>query len=71
MAIRSAVKTAFKKASAAIDGKKSTDAQELVKSAIIAVDTASSKGSIHKNTAARRKSRLMKKLNSLVTQAAS
>lgn len=36
-----------------------------VKAAIRKIDVAASKGVIHKNNAARRKSRLMKKLNSM------
>jgi small subunit ribosomal protein S20 len=42
-----------------------TDAQAEVKNAIKALDKAVSMGVIHKNNAARRKSRLVKKLNSL------
>ncbi len=39
------------------------EAQEAVKTAIISLDKAAEKGIIHPNNAARRKSRLMKKLN--------
>ena len=38
-------------------------AQDAVVEAIVALDRAASQGVIHKNNAARRKSRLMKKLN--------
>ena len=41
------------------------DTQESVMKAISAIDKAAQKGVIHKNSAARRKSRLMKKLSSL------
>ena len=37
------------------------DAAELTKAAVKRIDTAATKGVIHKNAAARRKSRLMKK----------
>jgi len=40
-----------------------TEGKEAVAVAISALDTAVSKGIIHKNNAARRKSRLMKRLN--------
>ena len=39
------------------------DAQEAVKQAVRALDKAAQKGSLHPNNAARRKSRLMRKLN--------
>jgi small subunit ribosomal protein S20 len=62
LAVRSAVKTAIKKASVAIESKTS-DAAAIVKEAIIAVDKAANKKIMHKNTAARKKSRLMRRLN--------
>jgi small subunit ribosomal protein S20 len=46
-----------------IDGKE--DSAEAVKVAISALDKAAEKGVIHKNNAARRKSRLMKRLNAV------
>ncbi len=70
MAVRSAVKTAFKKAMTAIEAKKTEDSQQLVTKAIISVDKAACKGIIHKNTAARKKSRLVKHLNDMVAEAA-
>ncbi len=39
------------------------DAEGAVKAAIVALDKSASKGIIHRNNAARRKSRLMRKLN--------
>lgn len=54
--IKEAVKTAKK----AI-GTKVEDAKDLLKSAIKAIDKAVSAGIMHKNTAARKKSRLMRK----------
>ena len=37
--------------------------EDLVKAAIKRIDTAAQKGVIHKNTAARKKSRLLKRVN--------
>ncbi len=44
--------------------KGETDSEEAVREAIIRLDKAAGKGIIHRNNAARRKSRLMQKLNS-------
>ncbi len=60
--VRSSVRTAVKKANTAVQGK-TEDSAEAVKRAISELDRAASKGVIHKNNAARRKSRLVKKLN--------
>jgi len=54
-----------RKAEAAIKVGDSQASQEEVLKAIKALDKAASKGVIHKNNAARRKSRLVKKLNSM------
>ncbi len=62
--VRSALKTYVGKASRAITtGADQGIVQESVLTAIRALDKAASKGIIHPNNAARRKSRLMKKLN--------
>ena len=61
-AYRSALKTAIKKADAAIDSK-SADANEAVKAAVVKIDQAAGKGILHKNNAARKKSALVSKLN--------
>jgi small subunit ribosomal protein S20 len=69
--IVSAVRTAWKKANTAvIDVKAADKAGEIVREAISKIDRATSKGIVHKNTAARKKSRLMLKLNSLKAEAA-
>jgi small subunit ribosomal protein S20 len=61
-AVRSELKTRTKNAAeAATSG--ADDAEELVRAAQKRIDMAASKGVIHKNAAARRKSRLAKKLN--------
>ena len=61
-AYRSALRTAIKKADAAIEAK-SADANEAVKVAVKKIDQAVAKGILHKNTAARKKSALAKKAN--------
>jgi len=62
-AVRSELKTRTKVATKAVEGG-GDDAAELTRLAVKRIDSAASKGVIHKNAAARRKSRLMKKLNS-------
>jgi small subunit ribosomal protein S20 len=62
---RGAARTYVRKAQAAIKSGVEVNAQAEVKNAIKALDKAVTMGVIHKNNAARRKSRLVKKLNSL------
>ena len=59
---RTAMKTAIKKADKAI-AENSADKVDAVKAAIKKIDQAAAKGLLHKNTAARRKSALAKKVN--------
>jgi small subunit ribosomal protein S20 len=61
--VRSATKTHVARAEQLISGKELEPAQEAVAAAISAIDRAAKKGVIHTNTAARRKSRLMRKFN--------
>jgi small subunit ribosomal protein S20 len=62
--IKSLVRTQVTKARPAISGNASVeDAQEAVRLAASELDRAAKKGVIHRNNAARRKSRLMKQLN--------
>ncbi|MBQ5590726.1 MAG: 30S ribosomal protein S20 [Clostridia bacterium] len=61
-AMNSALKTEIKKANAAIVAN-AENKEEQVKSAITAIDKAASKGLLHKNNAARKKSALATKLN--------
>lgn len=68
-AIRSSIKTAYKKAVTAITGN-AQDADGNVTQAVRALDKAATKGVIHKNKAARKKSRLMKRLNATRATAA-
>ena len=60
--VKTKVRTHFKRANQAVSGDDAEKA-EAVKAAISQIDKAVAKGIIHKNTAARKKSRLMKKLN--------
>ncbi len=62
---RTAARTFVKKAEAAIRAGDQTVAQSAVVDAISMLDRVASKGIIHRNNAARRKSRLMAKLNHL------
>ena len=62
-AVRSELKTRVKNAARAVG----TDGQDdAVKAAVKRLDTAANKGVIHKNAAARKKSRLMKRVNASV-----
>jgi len=62
---RGSARTQVRKALNAIGAGEKKIAVEEVKQAIIKLDRAAAKGIIHKNNAARRKSRLMKQLASL------
>ncbi|MHC9540368.1 MAG: 30S ribosomal protein S20 [Vulcanimicrobiota bacterium] len=66
VAAKSKIKTAFKKALEAVEQGKTDEVKELVKTAVVTIDTAASKKIMHKNKAARKKSRLMKKMNEVV-----
>jgi small subunit ribosomal protein S20 len=68
-AIRSSTRTDVAKAEKLVTGKKSEDAQAAVVQAISSLDKAARKKVIHRNTAARKKSRLMKKLNASIKKA--
>ena len=61
-ATNSALKTAIKKANAAIEANDSAKA-EAVKVAVKKLDQAAAKGLLHKNNAAHKKSQLVNKLN--------
>ncbi len=61
-AYRSALRTAVKKADAAIDAK-SDDMSAVVTAAVKKIDQAATKGIIHKNNAARKKSALVNRFN--------
>lgn len=63
--VRSRVKTAIKKVDAAIAAKDKTAAQAALKNAISELDKATRKGIFHKNTCARKVSRLTVAVNKL------
>ena len=60
-AVKSDLKTALKKADAAV-ANNAADKEQVVRTAIKKVDMACTKGILHKNNAARKKSQLAKKL---------
>lgn len=67
--VKSAIRTAAKKIVKTIESKEAKDAaqmQESFKNFVKTIDTAASKGIIKKSTAARKKSRLAKKVNAAV-----
>jgi len=62
--VKSIVKTQITRARQAINSDTSDEAaEEAVRAAVSELDRAAKKGVIHRNNAARRKSRLMKQLN--------
>ena len=61
-AYNSSLKTAVKKANAAVEAG-AADAEVAVKAAVKKIDQACAKGILHKNTASRKKSALVKSLN--------
>ena len=61
-AVKTNLKTVLKKAGAAVSSG-SDDSREAVLAAVKKLDRAAAKGLIHKNNAARKKSKLTKKLN--------
>jgi small subunit ribosomal protein S20 len=63
--VRTSTRTYVKKALAQVAEGASPETTEAVKIALSALDRAAQKGIIHPNNAARRKSRLMKRLNAL------
>jgi len=62
-------KNAVKKVLKAIETGDVENVERLAKEAVVAIDKAAQKGVIHKNQAARRKSRLMKKVNTFLASA--
>lgn len=63
---KSEVKTYIKDFEAAVNGNNKEDAEKAFVLITKKMDTAASKGIYHKNTVARKKSRLAKKLNKLI-----
>lgn len=65
-AVKTSLRTAYKRVEAAATGTDNDEATSQLKLAIKTFDKAVSKGVIHKKTAARTKSRLSKKISSMV-----
>lgn len=63
--IRSSVKTAIKKVEAAVAVGNAETAKDALLKAISTIDKAQTKGVFHKNTAARKVSRISKAVNSI------
>ena len=63
--VKSAVKTAVKKVEAAVEANDKAAANEALIAATKLIEMAGSKGIFHKNTAARKVSRITKAVNSL------
>ncbi len=64
-ALKSALKTQIKKFFAAVDAGDKALAQSLYPETVSAIDSAASKGILHKNNAANKKAKLAKKLAAL------
>lgn len=65
VALKSALKTSIKKYDESLAGGSTDEAKAKLGQALIAIDKAVTKGILHKNTAARKKSRLTVRLNKL------
>lgn len=61
--VRTSTRTQIKKARTLIGSGKAVDAEKALQDALTSLDKAAEKGVIHKNNAARRKSRLMLAFN--------
>jgi len=66
---RGGARTIVRKARQLIESGREEEAREAVRRAASALDKAAEKGIIHKNNAARRKSRLMRQLNQIEREA--
>ena len=66
--VRSEIKTGITRAEKLIFTGEMEEAQKAVVSAVSSLDKAANKGIIHSNNAARRKARLLKKLNQAVAE---
>ncbi len=69
IAIKSKIRTFTKNVYKAVEAKDPDKAQNSLRQAVSAIDTAAKKHIIHPANASRRKSRLMQKVNALSTQA--
>lgn len=64
-AVRSTIKTVSRKVLESVTAGNSDEAKALMVKASRTIDKAAAKGVVHKNSAARKKSRLARKLNAL------
>jgi small subunit ribosomal protein S20 len=64
-AVKSAIRSSAKKVQTAADGKDKATAEASLKDMIKRLDTAARKGIVSKNAAARKKSRMQRRINSL------
>jgi len=61
--LKSALRTAIRKFEDALAGAAREEAEAALRKALVAIDKAVTKGILHKNTAARKKSRLTRRFN--------
>ena len=61
--LRTRAKTFVAKARSLLDSGETEEAEQAVRSSVVALDKAAQKGALHKKNAARRKSRLMRRQN--------
>lgn len=64
--IKSALRTAIRKFERALAGDNLEETRQTLRRALVAIDKAVTKGVLHKNNAARKKSRLTRRFNRLV-----
>ena len=64
-AIKSALKTQIKKFLASVEAGNKEEATKVQSETVSAIDSAASKGVLHKNNAANKKAKLAKKLNAM------
>lgn len=69
MSAKSAVKTFVKKAKTAIESGDAATIQATVAQSVSVIDKTAERGIIHKNAAARRKSRIMKRASKALSEA--
>ncbi len=67
-AVKSEVKTRIKSFLKALESNNREEIEKLLREAVSTIDRAARKGVIHKNNAARKKSRLYSKLNQLASE---
>jgi len=65
LSTKSTVRTAIRKVTASVDAGNADESKTLLTNASSVIDKAVAKGVLHKNAAARKKSRLAKKINQI------